>query len=198
MEGYSDRYEAALALAARAHRDQLRKGSDIPYVVHVFHVSAILLRYSFPEDVAIAGLLHDVVEDQDIPLARIRSNFGPAVTEMVQALSETKTADGERRPWETRKQESLERLRQAGPQAAAVKAADTLHNSRRMAADLRREGPQIWGFFSRGPQESLWYYRSVATIVREQLGTHPLVEELMAAVQDLERAITESSEARHD
>jgi (p)ppGpp synthase/HD superfamily hydrolase len=192
MKGYSDRYEAALALATRAHRDQLRKGSDIPYVAHVFHVSAILLRYGFPEDVTIAGLLHDVVEDQGIPLARIKSDFGPAVAEMVEALSEVKADDGERRPWEIRKQESLERLRQASPQAAAVKAADTLHNSRRMAADLRREGPQIWEFFSRGPQESLLYYRSVAAIVREQLGTHPLVDELMAAVQDLERAITDS------
>ncbi|MGC9334500.1 MAG: HD domain-containing protein [Anaerolineae bacterium] len=192
MKGYSDRYEAALALATRAHRDQLRKGSDIPYIAHVFHVSVILLRYGFPEDVTIAGLLHDVVEDQGIPLPRIKSDFGPAVAEMVQALSEVKTADGERRPWEIRKQESLERLRQASPQAAAVKAADTLHNSRRMAADLRREGHQIWEYFSRGPQESLWYYRSVAAIVREQLGAHPLVDELVASVQDLERAITDS------
>jgi (p)ppGpp synthase/HD superfamily hydrolase len=195
MQGYSDRYEAALVLAARAHRDQLRKGSDIPYVVHVFHVSAILLRYGFPEDVAIAGLLHDVVEDQEIPLARIESAFGPAVAEMVHALSEKKTEGGETRPWETRKQELLDQLRQAKPQTAAIKAADTLHNSRRMAADLRREGPEIWRFFSRGPQQSLWYYGSVVAIVRQHLGAHPLADELVAAVQDLELAIAESGGA---
>jgi (p)ppGpp synthase/HD superfamily hydrolase len=195
MQGYSDRYEAALVLAARAHRNQLRKGSDIPYVVHVFHVSAILLRYGFAEDVAIAGLLHDVVEDQDLPLSRIESDFGPAVAGMVRALSETKREDGEIRPWEARKEELLDQLRRADPLTAAIKAADTLHNSRRMAADLRREGPQIWRFFSRGPQQSLWYYGSVVAIVRGQLGAHPLVDELAAAVQDLERAIAESSGA---
>ncbi|MCL7452495.1 MAG: HD domain-containing protein [Anaerolineae bacterium] len=195
MEGYSERYEAALVLAARAHRPQSRKGSDIPYVVHPFHVSAILLRYGFPEEVAIAGLLHDVVEDQEIPLARIESGFGPRVAEMVQALSEKKEEGGETRPWEMRKQELLDQLRRASPQTAAIKAADTLHNARRMAADLRREGPGFWRFFSRGPQQSLWYYGNVLAIVREHLGPHPLVDELASAVRDLERAITESSGA---
>ena len=119
MQGYSARYEAALVLATRAHRDQVRKGSDIPYVTHVFHVSAILLRYSFPEDVAIAGLLHDVVEDQDIPLSRIESDFGPVVAEMVKALSEKKMEDGQIRPWQVRKQELLDQLRNASPETAA-------------------------------------------------------------------------------
>lgn len=195
MQGYSDRYDAALVLAAHAHRDQLRKGTDIPYVVHAFHVSAILLRYGFGEDVTIAGLLHDVVEDQGIAVSRIRSAFGPTVAEMVQALSEKKTEDGETRPWEARKRELLVQIREAGPQTAAVKAADTLHNSRRMAADLRQRGPRIWRLFSRGPEQSLWYYESVLAIVREHLGAHPLADELAAAVQDLERAIAESSGA---
>ncbi|MFN2291293.1 MAG: HD domain-containing protein [Anaerolineae bacterium] len=195
MQGYSDRYDAALVLAARAHRDQLRKGTDIPYVVHAFHVSAILLRYGYGEDVTIAGLLHDVVEDQGIALSRIESDFGPTVAEMVRALSEKKMEDGEARPWEARKRELLAQIRHAGPQTAAVKAADTLHNSRRMAADLRREGPRIWRLFSRGPEQSLWYYERVLDIVREHLGTHPLVDELADAVQDLELAIAESSGA---
>jgi (p)ppGpp synthase/HD superfamily hydrolase len=195
MQGYSDRYEAALVLAARAHRDQVRKGTDIPYVVHAFHVSAILLRYGYGEDVTIAGLLHDVVEDQGIALSCIQSDFGPAVAEMVQALSERKTEGGETRPWEARKRELLAQLRAAGPQTAAVKAADTLHNARRTAADLRREGPRLWRLFSRGPQQSLWYYENVVAIVREHLGAHPLAEELAAAVQDLEQAIAESSGA---
>ena len=71
MQAFSSRYDAALALAARAHRDQLRKGTDLPYVTHPAHVSIILLRHGFGEDLAIAGLLHDVVEDTDTSLRLI-------------------------------------------------------------------------------------------------------------------------------
>jgi (p)ppGpp synthase/HD superfamily hydrolase len=198
MEAFSERYDAALVLAARAHRDQTRKGSDVPYLVHPVHVSVILLRYGFSEDVAIAGLLHDVVEDQDVPLSRIESGFGPAVAEMVAALTERKREAGRPRPWEVRKEEALTHIREASLEAVAVKAADALHSTRALAADLRREGPSLWSSFSRGPAKSLWYYQTVAAIVHERLGPHPLAAELNAAVRDLAQAIGETQSSGPD
>jgi (p)ppGpp synthase/HD superfamily hydrolase len=192
MTTYSDRYEAALTLAACAHRGQTRKGGDVPYIVHPVHVATILLRYGFPEEVIVAGLLHDVVEDTDVPLARIETEFGPAVASMVAALTEVKQEGGVQRAWEMRKRELLDLVRNASPEAAAVKAADTLHNARTLASELRREGASFWRHLSRGPEPSIWYYRSVAAVVRERLGAHLLVDELDAAVDDLERAIAET------
>ena len=187
MEAYSGRYEAALVLTARVHHDQVRKVGGDPYITHLVHVSIILLRHGFSEDVAIAGLLHDIVEDQDVPLADIEAEFGPAVAEMVDVLTEQKREGEVERPWEVRKREALARLRQGSLAAVAVKAADTLHNAHSMALGLRRDGPAIWRSLSRGPAETLWYYRSVAGIVRERLGAHPLVEELEAAIMRLEQ-----------
>ena len=187
MEAYSGRYEAALVLAARAHQDQVRKVGGDPYITHLVHVSVILLRHGFSEDVAIAGLLHDIVEDQDVPLAGIEAEFGPAVAEMVDVLTEHKREGGVERRWEVRKGEALAHLRQGSLAAVSVKAADTLHNAHSMALGLRRDGPAIWRSLSRGPAETLWYYRSVAAIVRERLGAHPLVEELEAAIMRLEQ-----------
>jgi (p)ppGpp synthase/HD superfamily hydrolase len=187
MEGYSERYEAALALAASAHQGQARKAGGEPYMVHVVHVSVILLRHGFSEEVAIAGLLHDVVEDQDVPLAEIEADFGPAVAEMVAALTERKKEDGQERPWEDRKREALAHLDGASQEAVAVKAADTLHNTRSLEVALRRDGPSIWRRFKRGSAETLWYYRSVAELVRQRLGTHPLAVELEVAIASLER-----------
>jgi (p)ppGpp synthase/HD superfamily hydrolase len=189
MQAYSERYDAALALAAHVHREQLRKVGGIPYLVHLVHVSVILLRYGFSEDVAIAGLLHDAIEDQDLPLADIEAQFGPAVAEMVAALTEKKKEGGIERPWEVRKEELLEQVRRASLDAVAVKAADTLHNVRSVAAALRRQGPGIWERFKRGPEPSLWYYHSVAAIVRQRLAPHPLTAELDEALEDLEQAI---------
>jgi (p)ppGpp synthase/HD superfamily hydrolase len=195
LAAYSARYDAALVSAIRAHRSQVRKGSDIPYVSHPIQVSVILLRYGFSEDVAIAGLLHDVVEDQEVSLASIEAEFGPAVAEMVASVSERKREGGARRPWEVRKQEALEHMRRASPDTVALKAADLLHNARSLAAQLHKTGPASWEHFSRGPEQTLGYYRSVAALARERLGPHPLVEEMEEAVRDLERTIAESGVA---
>jgi (p)ppGpp synthase/HD superfamily hydrolase len=192
MPAYSERYEAALILTARAHRTQDRKVGGVPYVVHPFHVSVILIRYGFSEDVAIAGLLHDAVEDQDVPLDGIEAQFGPAVAGMVAALSEQKREAGVERPWEIRKQEALAEVRQASLDTVAIKAADALHSTRSLASDLRHVGPSIWENFSRGPKETFWYYQSIATIVGQRLGNHPLAAELDAAIQDFARAIDET------
>jgi len=194
MEAYSERYEAALALAARVHREQTRKGSDVPYIAHLAHVSVILIRHGFGEDLAIAGLLHDAVEDQDLPLEDIEAGFGPEVAAMVSALTERKREGGVERPWETRKQETLHQLRRASLDAVAVKAADTLHSVRSIVAGLAEKGPALWSSFSRGADQSFWFYESVAEIVRERLGAHPLADELDHAVDALEEAIAASEE----
>jgi (p)ppGpp synthase/HD superfamily hydrolase len=188
---YSAQYEAALILATKEHRYQNRKGTDIPYITHPMHVSVILVRYGFSEPVTIAALLHDVVEDQDYPLHHIEETFGPTVAEMVAALSEQKRDQcGDVRPWKTRKREALERLDHANTGAVAVKAADVLHNTRALVADLRREGPGIWDRFNSDPESSLRYYRDVAGVARERLGDHPLVVELDDSLDDLESVIS--------
>jgi (p)ppGpp synthase/HD superfamily hydrolase len=194
MEAYSERYDAALVLAARAHRRQKRKGSDIPYLVHPVHVSTILLRHAFAEDVIIAGLLHDVVEDSDVSLDSIETHFGALVAEMVRVVTEKKRERGGKRSWEIRKQEALALLRQAGPDAVAVKAADTVHNARTLARQLARDGASIWDYYTRGPEQTLWYYDSVAEITAARLGTHPLVDEVFLAVRDLERSIEQAKD----
>jgi len=184
--GYSERYEQALRMAAVAHRPQSRKSSDLPYVTHPFHVSVILLRHGFSMDVAIAGLLHDVVEDQGIALSEIEAEFGPRVAGFVAALSECKRdAQGNRRPWEVRKQEVLDCVRQAAPEVAAIKAADTLHNARCTLQDVRRDGPEVWQRFNRGAALQLDYYRRIVQVARERLGDHAIVDELAELVAEL-------------
>jgi hypothetical protein len=190
--GYSRRYEEALRLVATIHSDQNRKGCDIPYITHLVQVSHILQCHGFSDDAVIAGLLHDIVEDQGYEPMRIAWQFGQGVAETVDAVTERKMdKGGSKRPWGERKWEALERLRQAGDEAVAVKAADTLHNARCIALDVRREGPRVWKRFSRGPRSMLTCYREVHQIAYEKLGYHPLVRELEIALDNLERVIEE-------
>lgn len=189
MRAYSPAYDAALKLAARAHRGQLRKGTETPYVAHVVAVSVILLRHGFGQDLAVAGLLHDVIEDCDVPLAELRAAFGPEVARLVEAVSETKTADGAERPWEDRKAEKLAHLRAGGADVAALKAADALHNVQSILADLQEVGPAVWDRFKRGPAPTLWYYQEILESVQAQLPGHPLSAELADAVESLAAAV---------
>lgn len=183
LGGYDVQYEEALRLAARAHRSQTRKGTDLPYIAHPVHVSMILQHYGFSREAVLAGLLHDVVEDQDVTLAEIESRFGALVTEIVDALSERRFDEhGEVRPWRVRKSEAVEQIRKASPTAVAVKGADVLHNVQSILYDLRIDGAAVWGRFTRGPEQMLGYYGRIAELVQAKLGSHPLVKELSTAL----------------
>lgn len=188
MRAYSPRFNQALALAARAHREQLRKGSDTPYIQHPVCVAFILQRHGFAEELVIAGLLHDVVEDCAVALADLEHRFGAEVARLVAAVSEQKTEEGARaveRPWRTRKEEALHHLDAADAAVAALKAADALHNCQSTLEDLALHGPAAWGRFKTGAEEQRWYYRGIAERVRKKLGEHPLCDELDEAVAGL-------------
>ncbi len=188
MIAFSPRFYQALVLAARAHREQLRKGTDIPYIVHPSQVAIILLRHGFDEDLAIAGLLHDTVEDCDVSLDEIRAAFGSDVADLVDSVTEKKSEGGHKRPWRVRKEEMLAHLAHAGARTAALKAADSLHNGACTLDDVVAHGAAAWSRFNAGAAESIWYYREVARLVTDQLGDHALARELTDTVERLAAA----------
>ncbi|MBL8848775.1 MAG: bifunctional (p)ppGpp synthetase/guanosine-3',5'-bis(diphosphate) 3'-pyrophosphohydrolase [Planctomycetaceae bacterium] len=154
--------ERALRLAAVAHRQQVRKCSDVPYFAHCAAVALILAQFGFDdEELLAAAALHDVVEDTDVTLAQLAVQFPPTVIEAVAALSETKNdADGKLRPWEDRKAEHLRHIASASLSARAIALADKLHNMLSMRLDLAA-GTLSLGAFRAPPERLLWYYRSM-------------------------------------
>ncbi len=185
--GFSPRIDAALVLAARAHRTQVRKGTDIPYIVHPVQVAMILMRHGFDEDLVIAGVLHDTVEDTDVRADDIRAAFGDGVAALVTAVSETKQDEsGARRPWRTRKAEQIAHLEHGDSRVAALKAADSLHNLQSTLADLRATGDAIWRRFNASAEDWMWYHRAIADLVGERLGSeHALARELQVVLGEI-------------
>jgi guanosine-3',5'-bis(diphosphate) 3'-pyrophosphohydrolase len=177
----SPRLERALQSSARWHTGQTRKGGDIPYFEHAAAVAMILGRAGFDEDVAIAGLLHDVVEDTDATLADVEAGFGAAVAEIVGLCSEIKyDAEGRKRPWIDRKLDHLAALAGASASAWAVILADKLHNLTCIELDLA-DGRPVWDQFNADRAQVLWYYR--ATIDARSSGD-PRVEDLARACRE--------------
>ena len=126
-KAYSLKLYDAIELAARAHRCQVRKGTEIPYIVHPLAVAGILIHANCPEHLVIAGILHDTLEDTPLTLEEIRSQFGREVADLVVALSEP----DKKAPWEERKAHTIDHLEQkATPDVLLVSVADKLDNMR--------------------------------------------------------------------
>lgn len=160
------RFEAALALAAFLHADQVRKGTGIPYIAHLLSVAGIALDYGADEDEAIAALLHDAVEDQGgmETLGRIRSRFGSGVAEIVLACSDT--TETPKPPWGDRKKAYIAHIATASSSARLVSAADKLHNARSILADFDALEAEGWKRFTGGRDGTLWYYRALVGAFR--------------------------------
>jgi hypothetical protein len=174
------RFKRALIFAARAHAGTNRKGTTIPYITHPVQVARILEGYGFDEDLVIAGLLHDVIEDENVPPEKLDEHFGCRVRALVCAVTEKKADEsGAARPWGVRKREQLDHLNSAAPEIAALKAADALHNLTTIVADLDEHGGTVWDRFNAEPAALAGYYTEVATVVREKLGEHPLAKALV-------------------
>lgn len=140
----SDRYDHALAWARHLHRNQLRKGVQVPYISHLLSVSAMTLEMGGDQDAAIAALLHDAVEDQDATFDEIDARYGPKVREIVELC--TDSTDRPKADWLTRKVMYLRRLeaKAADPVRYGgylrVALADKLHNARSTRADIWNDG----------------------------------------------------------
>ena len=161
----------AIELAARAHRGQVRKGTGVPYLVHPLGVARLLIEHGLPEEVVIAGVLHDTVEDTAVTLGELEARFGAGVAGLVAALSEPDKAA----PWEVRKQHTLDGLRVAPLEVVLASCADKLDNLRSLQEDLSRMGEALWGVFKRGRDQQAWYYRGLAEAFTLRAAAHPLV-----------------------
>lgn len=180
------RFDQALQYASELHRQQVRKGTTIPYISHLMSVTALVLEDGGNEEEAIAALLHDAVEDQggQATLAEIRRRFGEQVAGWVMELSDTDVVP--KPPWQERKEDYLEHLASASPQVLRISLADKLHNAQSLLKDLREEGSATWARFNGGKAGTLWYYRRLADFFQRTLAS-PRAAELEAVVSELER-----------
>ena len=180
----SPRLIQAINTAAWAHRDHVRKGTDIPYVSHVVGVMHLVSQVTDDEDVLVAALFHDILEDvpEEYSPQRMAEEFGDRVVELVRGV----TKDSSLSSWQDRSDAYLAHLREADDGSVLISAADKLHNLLSIHADLDQLGDELWGRFNSGKERQLWWYRSVADLVQERLPGNPLGEELARQVERLE------------
>jgi (p)ppGpp synthase/HD superfamily hydrolase len=179
--GYSDRINHALAFSAKHHDRQVRKGTRLPYLTQPANVAIILTRYGQADSTIVAGILHDVVEDcvreaytREMLEQRIGDKFGVDVLDTVLAVTHRRVDDdGIELSADERRDDYLERLASSDDAARWVCAADKLHSTSTILADLRRtiDPDTVWNRVSGGRDATVRWYRRVYERLAE-IGFH--------------------------
>ncbi len=157
----------AIEFAARAHAGQYRKGTRIPYILHPLSVARILIECNASDDIVIAAVLHDMVEDTKVTLADVRAQFGDKVAQLVKGMSEPNRSD----TWENRKQATLDYLETAPQDVLLIEIADKLDNIRGMRQDFERDGAATWERFTRGYEKQKWYHERLVETFRRRINS---------------------------
>jgi len=150
----------AIEMAAKAHNGQNRKVTDIPYIVHPFEVALILQENDACEEVIVAGILHDTLEDTELKEEDIRKVFGDKILELILGASE-ELKNREKTPWYDRKLHTIEHLKNAPLEVKMVSCADKLSNIRSMITGYNEMGDRLWDRFNAPYEKQKWYYQSL-------------------------------------
>ena len=187
----TERFTRAVDYARQLHTET-RKGTKIPYMAHLFGVASLVMGETggtvpVTEDMVIAAILHDTVEDHGGKprLDDVEKAFGRNVARMVEGLSDTLAEDHDKKEgWEERKKAYVARLRTEPEDVLLISAADKLYNAKTILDDLQEIGPAVWERFKRGPKEQLWYFHALLEVFQARLNSR-IVDELKRVVEEI-------------
>jgi (p)ppGpp synthase/HD superfamily hydrolase len=160
----------AIEFATKAHTDQFRKDTKIPYIIHPLGVAKILIESGSSEEIVIAGLLHDTVEDTEVTLDQVESEFGKVVARLVEGASEPNKSD----TWDNRKKHTIDYLQDAPMNVVLVTFADKLDNMRAIRSDYDNLGDEVFVRFNEPKDKQRWYFESLAKVFSKRIADEPL------------------------
>ena len=155
--------DRAITFAVKAHQGMERKGKGFPYIVHPMESVCIVATMTNDQELLAAAALHDVIEDTDTTADDLKKEFGERVAMLVEAESDDKTGGSKAETWHQRKQDTLDRLRNADLDIKIVALGDKLSNMRAIAHDYAVLGDELWNRFTvKDPAEHAWRYHALA------------------------------------
>jgi len=167
----------AIILATTAHESQLRKGSDIPYILHPMEAAVVVSRIKYDEDLICAALLHDVAEDAQMSYGSILAMFNKKIADLVFFQSEDKS-----KSWQERKRHTIDELAKINDDDIKIIClADKLSNIRSISRDYDILGEKLWERFNAGKDMQGWYYKNLADSF-ESLAEYPAYQEFKQLV----------------
>jgi len=180
--GTSELVRDAYELLASKHGGQRQKVNGHPYVEHPIAVATDVSEAGFEPEMVAAALLHDIVEDSEVTVEDVRERFGDRVAMLVDAMTDT----GEVKPYERRKALHRERVVAAGPDAAAIFAADKLNNVRALRSAYAEDGEAVASRFVQPLDTKLLVWVADVEMVSRYAAAVPYAEVLEDEVAGLQ------------
>lgn len=170
--------DRAIMFAVRAHAGTERRGKGFPYIVHPMEAVSIAATITSDQEILAAAALHDTVEDTDVTVDQIRSEFGERIASLVAAETDAvMEGKSENETWHERKQAAIDRLARVSSDAKIVAMGDKLSNMRAIARDYAVQGDALWNLFHvNDPREHEWHYRGLADALRDLKDTFAFQE----------------------
>lgn len=193
---YSFRIEQAIRAASILHKDQVRKGSaPLPYVSHLIATAFIAADYTDSEDVIIAALLHDTLEDTDYTAAELEDDFGGTVRELVETVTEPPREAGD---WEDRKNTYIKQIKKGSEDAAIIAAADKIHNLRSIVEDYYDDHSRFIADFGGSLEKRVEVYQKLSNVLNQKLQSSILSEfnHVFEEYKNFVYAVKKSTEAQ--
>ena len=160
--------DRAITFAVKAHQGVERKGKGFPYIVHPMEAVCIVATMTNDQELLAAAALHDVIEDTDTTADNLKKEFGERVAMLVEAESDDKSGGSKAETWHQRKQDTLDRLRNADLDIKIVALGDKLSNMRAIAHDYAVLGDELWNRFTvKDPAEHAWRYHALAEALND-------------------------------
>lgn len=183
-----ERFEKAIRFATEAHKGQKRKMDGAPFILHPFEVASIASGLTADEDILIAALLHDTVEDTPVRAEDITAEFGEKVSALVACETEDKRpGQPKSETWHIRKEESLNDLKKGTRDEKILWLSDKLSNMRSLYRSYLSCGDAAFNVFNqKNKEEHAWYYRTVGDYTAELSDTaaHREYMELIRGIFD--------------
>ena len=149
----AERLEQAIRFATKHHYGAVRKGTNLPYIMHPMETMQILAHMHADNNLMIAGVLHDTLEDTSATLDDIIALFGIDVAALVYNHTEDKS-----KTWTERKSKNLARIYYGDKRAQMLNLADKISNLRSMHSDVKDKGGDLWARFNAPLHQQSWYY----------------------------------------
>lgn len=173
----------AIQFATSAHEYQKRKGKEVSYIMHPLSVGLLLASSGAKEEVVIAGILHDTIEDTEVSYEDIEKEFGKKIADIVNDVTEQDKS----LPWAERKRQALDHVTTMLPESVLVKTADVLHNMSDQLEDYKKEGDAMFERFNAGKDQQLERYEKLITALKERKIKNPLLSSLESTFSELKK-----------
>lgn len=191
---YSEKIQRAIKFSVKTHQvyqEQKRKGKGTPYISHPLTAGLILALAGATEDVVVAGILHDTIEDsvshKKVTPEMVEERFGTTVKDLVVSVTEMDRT----LPWAERKALALEHIAHFSHDSVMVKSADMLSNGTELVDDYRvelkagRDGKEVFSRFKATAEETLTNYERVIEALLARFPESLLTDDLLNLAEEI-------------